>query len=262
MNSKIDFDTNYFDHPDYHNNDEVCRILSFTIQENDFDTKYDTVKTGPLREIIQNYPILKRESTYKMFCKYNLLKKLQSEGHDYKTQIKELKNSIICHNIRLIPSALTTFPDREEYFSQAYVTLDRCVDRFNPYLGFAFNTYTTNSIFRNCIRSKQDENSKSGITFSISDSEERLIDHNNKDILGIDSDDLVNFIKSIVDTLGIKERDVMVRSFGLFGTDRETLEQIASRYGVSKERIRQIKDRTIRKCSNKLGILPVLADCI
>jgi RNA polymerase sigma factor (sigma-70 family) len=262
MNSKIDFDTNYFDHLDYHNNDEVDRILSYTIGENDYDRRYSTANTGLLQDIIKNYPILKRDSTYNLFIKYNLLKKLQSEGQDLKDEIKELKNSIICHNIRLIPHALKTFTDREDYFSQAYVTLDRCVDRFNPNLGFAFNTYTSNSIFRNCIRSKQEENSKSGMTFSISDSEQFLVDGKNKDITKIDSDDLVNFVNSIVNRLGIKERDVMVRSFGLFGSERETLEQIASRYGVSKERIRQIKDKTLRKCSIELGVMPVLAECI
>jgi RNA polymerase sigma factor (sigma-70 family) len=262
MNSKIDFDTSYFDHPDYHNLQEANKILSYTVKESDYDTRYDTARTGLLQDIIRTYPILKRDSLYNLFIKYNLLKKLQSEGQDLKQQIRELKSSIICHNIRLIPNALKTFFDREDYFSQAYVTLDRCVDRFNPNLGFAFNTYASNSIFRNCVRGRQDDNSKSGMTFSISDSEEWLIDRNNKDISNIDSDDLTNFANTIVNTLGIKERDVLVRSFGLFGSERENLEQIASRYGVSKERIRQIKDKALRKCSMVLGAKPVLAECI
>lgn len=262
MRSKIDFDVDFFDHPDYYKQEEVERILSYTIKDEDFDERYDNDKSGILRDIIKNYPILKRESTYNLFIKYNLLKKLRNEGQDLDKQIKELKNDIICHNIRLIPGSLRTFRDREDYFSQAYVTLDRCVDRFNPNLGFTFNTYATNSIFRNCARSKQEDYSMSSMTYSISNSEEMLIDFKNKDLSTIDSNDLVCYVEGIINTLNTKERDVMVRFFGLFGTERETLTAIASRHKVSKERIRQIKERVLRRFYIKLGIMPILADCI
>ena len=177
-------------------------------------------------------------------------------------QKKELKNTIICHNIRLIPGALRKFYDREDYFSLAYLTLDKCVDRFNPNLGFCFNTYAVNSVFRECARAKQDDLSKSAMTYSITDTEATLVDSKNKDLIAIDNDDLTNYIKSIVNTLDTRDRDVMVRFFGLFGTEKETLEQIASRYCISKERIRQIKDKVLRRFYKEMRTMPVLTECI
>lgn len=66
-------------------------------------------------------------------------------------------------------------------------------------------------------------------------------------------------IRKILDNLSPKERDVLIMRFGLDDDgNKKTLEEIGSRYGVSRERIRQIENRAISKlkklCRNNKGI--------
>jgi len=66
-------------------------------------------------------------------------------------------------------------------------------------------------------------------------------------------------IRKILNQLSPKERDVLIMRFGLDDDgNKKTLEEIGSRYGVSRERIRQIENRAISKlkrlCRNNRGV--------
>ena len=51
----------------------------------------------------------------------------------------------------------------------------------------------------------------------------------------------------ILDTLTDREKNVIIRRFGLNGNERETLQQVAKVEGVTRERIRQIEAKAIKK---------------
>lgn len=55
--------------------------------------------------------------------------------------------------------------------------------------------------------------------------------------------DLENILRLLKD----KERDIIIKRFGLFGHQEMTLEEIGIEYGVTRERIRQIEEKTLRK---------------
>ena len=59
--------------------------------------------------------------------------------------------------------------------------------------------------------------------------------------------DLVNALHGALSVLRGREIDVVTMYFGLDGEGARTLEQIASRYGITRERIRQIKDRALQR---------------
>lgn len=66
-------------------------------------------------------------------------------------------------------------------------------------------------------------------------------------------------IRNVLNQLSPKERDVLIMRFGLDDDgNKKTLEEIGTRYGVSRERIRQIENRAISKlkklCRNNRGI--------
>ncbi len=72
-------------------------------------------------------------------------------------------------------------------------------------------------------------------------------------------ENLFSEIRKILDQLSPKERDVLIMRFGLDDDgNKKTLEEIGSRYGVSRERIRQIENRAISKlkrlCRNNRGV--------
>lgn len=72
-------------------------------------------------------------------------------------------------------------------------------------------------------------------------------------------ENLFSEIRKILSQLSQKERDVLIMRFGLDDDgNKKTLEEIGSRYGVSRERIRQIENRAISKlkrlCRNNRGV--------
>lgn len=72
----------------------------------------------------------------------------------------------------------------------------------------------------------------------------------------VSQENLFEDIQKMLNQLSPKERDVLIMRYGLNDDgNRKTLEEIGSRYGVSRERIRQIENRAISKlkklCKNK-----------
>lgn len=57
-------------------------------------------------------------------------------------------------------------------------------------------------------------------------------------------------IERILNTLSIREAEIIKYYYGLLGTKPKTLEEISTIMGLTKERIRQIKERTILKLKN------------
>jgi RNA polymerase primary sigma factor len=51
-------------------------------------------------------------------------------------------------------------------------------------------------------------------------------------------------------TLTVREADVIRYYFGICGQRQQTLDEIADKFGLSQERVRQIKDKSIRKMRN------------
>lgn len=64
----------------------------------------------------------------------------------------------------------------------------------------------------------------------------------------VSQENLFDDIQKMLSQLSPKERDVLIMRYGLNDDgNRKTLEEIGSRYGVSRERIRQIENRAISK---------------
>ena len=64
----------------------------------------------------------------------------------------------------------------------------------------------------------------------------------------VTQDSLLCDIRKMLNQLSPKERDVLILRYGLDDNgEKKTLEEIGSRYGVSRERIRQIENRAMSK---------------
>ena len=58
---------------------------------------------------------------------------------------------------------------------------------------------------------------------------------------------LAEALKEILDTLTEREADVLRMRFGMFDGRTHTLEEVGQIFGVTRERIRQIENKAIRK---------------
>jgi RNA polymerase primary sigma factor len=66
-------------------------------------------------------------------------------------------------------------------------------------------------------------------------------------------------VAQIINELPEREKDILVCYFGLNGDDPMTLEEIGERYGLTRERVRQIKERTLDSLKSK-GLTRSLKD--
>ncbi|MEZ5016354.1 MAG: RNA polymerase sigma factor RpoD/SigA [Flavipsychrobacter sp.] len=60
-------------------------------------------------------------------------------------------------------------------------------------------------------------------------------------------DSLRNEIQRILKTLSVREAEILAAYFGLEGDNGPTVEEIGEKYDLTKERIRQIKERAIKR---------------
>jgi len=65
------------------------------------------------------------------------------------------------------------------------------------------------------------------------------------------NESLQNEINRVISTLSDKERDVLKYYFGLDGNAAHTLEDISEKVGLTRERVRQIKEKALRPCANQ-----------
>lgn len=68
----------------------------------------------------------------------------------------------------------------------------------------------------------------------------------------VNGNDIKNEIGKLVNTLNDKEKRIIIASYGLDGSSPMTLGEIGEEMGVTRERIRQIKDIILRKLKSKI----------
>lgn len=74
-------------------------------------------------------------------------------------------------------------------------------------------------------------------------------------------EDLEKAINEILSTLSERERNILVHRFGLFGEEPKTLNEVGKIVGISRERVRQIEARLLKKL-RKLATKKNLKDLI
>lgn len=63
----------------------------------------------------------------------------------------------------------------------------------------------------------------------------------------IEASDTLNTVNAVLDTLPEREADILRYRFGMKGDRPHTLEEIGQIYGLTRERVRQLEDKAMRK---------------
>ncbi len=77
--------------------------------------------------------------------------------------------------------------------------------------------------------------------------------------------DLLNFIENFLIMLPNKERDILLFRFGGIDNKALTLEEVGSKYNLTRERIRQIQSRTLKILKDRIGddiLQKITHDCL
>jgi RNA polymerase primary sigma factor/RNA polymerase sigma factor len=216
-------------------------------------------------------PLLTREQESHLFRKMNYLKyraeklrekldparplsKLMDRIEKLYDEAVATKNQIVCANLRLVVSiAKRRVGPAENFFelvSDGNMSLIRAVERFDFARGNKFSTYASWAIMKNFARSIPDGQrhrdrfrTSHGETFTATeDSRSNQFD---QETAQTRREAQVQRILSELDT---REKEIVIRRFGL---DRQqdplTLKQVGATMGVTKERIRQLESRALKK---------------
>lgn len=168
--------------------------------------------------------------------------------------ISDIKNLLIRSNLRLVVSIAKRYLKSSSGFfelvSDGNISLIRAVEKFDYSRGNKFSTYASWAILKNFARSvpaehQRMERFRTGQDEAFAQTSETResffgTEHMNKSQRAV--------ILELMQELDGREQQVIACRFGLDeGSEPETLEQVGSRLGVTKERIRQIEVRTLEK---------------
>ncbi|HUG20188.1 MAG TPA: sigma-70 family RNA polymerase sigma factor [Planctomycetaceae bacterium] len=166
----------------------------------------------------------------------------------------EVKNFLIRSNLRLVVSIAKKHmqPGMNffEMVSDGNMSLIRAIEKFDYSRGNKFSTYASWAIMKNYARSIPAEHK---FRDRYRTGNEEMFDWKADDRENHVKQELVNkrqhlLIMSILDQLEDRERTIIINRFGLEqGVEPQTLEQVGQKLGVTKERIRQLEARALKK---------------
>lgn len=176
----------------------------------------------------------------------------QIEG--YLDEAADVKNLLIRSNLRLVVSVakrhIKPTGNFFEMVSDGNMSLIRAIEKFDYGKGNKFSTYATWAIMKNFARSIPAEHTqldryRTGSEEFFQSSPDARSDQFEQELVNHRQHEA---IMRILGQLEEREKNIILHRFGLNeGTEPQTLEQLGSRFGVTKERIRQLEGRALTK---------------
>lgn len=172
------------------------------------------------------------------------------------------RNTLIEHNLRLVAHIVKKFEkldnNADDLISIGTIGLIKGIDSFKPDKNNRLTTYVARCI-ENEILMHFRSNKKNNNNVSLNDSigydkdgnEINLIDvikSDSEDILSIiHNNDNREYVNSILNILNDREREIIIKRFGLFDSDELTQKEIATSLNISRSYVSRIEKRAISK---------------
>jgi RNA polymerase sigma factor (sigma-70 family) len=291
----LDTTLRVFPHPDFDDKSKIPDILGNIPDAKAFEALKKKVANlrksnlSPEMRPCYEEPLLTREQEYHLFRKMNYYKykakllktnlnpkRLLSERRIeqieyYLSKAAEVRNQIANSNFRLATQILRKdinhFHDpgvTEAFLSDAYLDVLKAVDYFDYNLGNKFSTYCTWVIKKNFFRAVKNhqrimETQRSGDQNSL---ESGFYEEDNADLEEQETKTILRkLIQKTSKTCNVRDARrqiyILEHYFGLNGKEKHTLEQISEQLGITKERVRQLKEKflkSMRESATDLGL--------
>ena len=180
----------------------------------------------------------------------------------------DAKNKLITSNLKFVVSVANSYKGRglsmSDLVAEGNMGLLKAYTKFDPKRDVKFISYSVHWIRQSILEALQKRNSI--------DSEDLPLDYEKQES-GVDEDyieadntpNLVNFVENVSDSeieratkqkqalrtlftsLTEREKNIIIRYFGINGHEGETLEEIGDTMNLTKERVRQIKEDGMKK---------------
>lgn len=178
------------------------------------------------------------------------------------------RETLILHNLRLVSHIVrkyySTSKNQEDLVSIGTVGLVKAVDTYNTDNGTKFATYASKCIQNEILMSFRAEKKHSS---DVSINETIDVDKDGNPLTYIDvisSDENMpeeterkimseKAIKCIKTVLNLRERQIIIMRYGLFGTRELTQREIAEKLGISRSYVSRIEKSALDKLKNALS---------
>lgn len=188
---------------------------------------------------------------------------------DEKKYILEMKNGseeargkLIMHNLRLVAHIVKKFDsknkDNDDLISIGTIGLIKGIDSYDYDQKVKITTYAARCI-QNEILMNFRQNKKKNLDVSLDDyvgfdkdgNEIRLIDvlkDENTDFVDtINTKDNIKRIENYLSLLGKREKDIIIKRYGLYNTKEQTQKEIAKEMKISRSYVSRIEKRALTK---------------
>ena len=175
---------------------------------------------------------------------------------------REARNKLIEHNLRLVAHIVKKFErfenNTDDLISIGTIGLIKGIDSFKPDKKNRITTYVARCIEKEILMYFR-ANKKNNNNVSLNDSigydkdgnEINLIDvikANNVDIIEeLHTKDNIESINKFLSILTPREKEIIIKRFGLFNTDELTQKEIAEELNISRSYVSRIEKRAISK---------------
>ncbi len=181
---------------------------------------------------------------------YKFLKQISKDLFD---EAAEIKNRVIKANLRLVISIAKKKRNRwmtlDDLISDGNISLICAVNRFDFSRGFKFSTYASKSIMKNYSRTIPDSKKvHDRFTPGHNVMLDRIVNNRTHEIIPIRNQNRAKeTVNRILEPLSERTREIFARRFGFNGHLSHTLEELGNKFGITKERIRQILNKEMTK---------------
>lgn len=222
-------------------------------------------------ELLGNLPLLSQDGEVFLFRKMNYLRFLAERSrccfeesgsteerarfHQLVEDAESVRNHIAECNLRLVISIARKFSnsgsDFDELMSEGNEILLKAINKFDFGRGFRFSTYATYSIQRHFYRYTQRVRKRHSVEFR---SEAEILCQVPEDEIDPlisewirEEHRVTELVARMAEKLNEREQRIVAGRFGLNGGTVQTLRQLGSEMGLSKERVRQLQISAVDK---------------
>ena len=185
---------------------------------------------------------------------------LENLSAQYKTLIEVLTRS----NTRMILSILRPFVrqgwDFDELLSLGTESLLESIHKFDVFLGYRFSTYFHTVFRRRIYRFMDTENNRNQRYVKYEHFDSHVQQESSSRV--VDPNSVCNALDKLLALLDNRECFIIERRFGINRQTKLSLKQLADQMEISKERVRQIEQRALKKLSKHATALNLQDDML
>lgn len=175
---------------------------------------------------------------------------------------KDARNKLIEHNLRLVAHIVKKFDngsyDTDDLISIGTIGLIKGIDSYKSSKATKITTYAARCI-ENEVLMHFRSNKKNGNTISLNDSVGYDKDGNEVSLMEVIKDDSVDIadslhikdnimlLKDYFNVLSEREREILIKRYGLLNEEEQTQKQIAKKLNISRSYVSRIEKRALTK---------------